>query len=317
MSPRDRRAFLCRAAGTVAGCLLLDAVAQSEEKPPRPIPFAFSLYGMKTLTLAEGLEACAKIGYDAVELPVMPDWPADPKRLDRDARRKLRERLEALKLSLPSLMHNLPLDTDEKTHRSQIDQLKAAAELGHELSSTSPPLIETVLGGKPDKWESLKDQFLARLGDWAKVAEQTRTVIAVKPHRFGAMNTPEQALWLVGKLNSEWIKLAYDYSHFEHRDMSLADTLKAMLPHTCFIHIKDTKLDKGQVQFVLPGEGTTDYVSLLKQVRASGYSGCVCVEVSAGIHNQKGYDPLAAARRCYESIAPAFEKAGVRCKRAG
>src|SRR5205823_2780165 len=130
--------FLRRAAGTVAGCLLRDAVGGAEEKPPRCISFGFSLYGMKTLTLDAALEACAKIGYDAVELPVMADWAAEPKRLSKDERRKLRDRLASLGLALPALMDNLPLDTDEKTHKSQTDRLQAAAELGHELSPSAP-----------------------------------------------------------------------------------------------------------------------------------------------------------------------------------
>jgi hypothetical protein len=36
------------------------------------------------------------------------------------------------------------------------------------------------------------------------------------------------------------------------------------------------------------------------------------VEVSAQISNRAGYDPVAAARRCYEKLAPAMRKAGLR-----
>ena len=38
----------------------------------------------------------------------------------------------------------------------------------------------------------------------------------------------------------------------------------------------------------------------------------ISVEVSGMVFNQKGYDPLAAARRSYENITPAFAKAEVR-----
>ena len=273
------------------------------------ITFGFSLYGMRRLSLDDALEACRRIGYDAVELAVMPDWPADPRRLSKDDRRQLRERLGELKLELPALMENLPLDVDAGGHRSQLDRLKAAAELGHDLCPDRPPFVETIIGGKNGQWEELRDQFAERLSDWAAIAEQTQTVCCIKPHRFGAMNTPQQAVWLVEQVASPWLKLAYDYSHFQHRDMPLADTLRAMMPHVRFVHVKDTVVENGQARFVLPGDGGVDYVELLKQLQAVGYRGCVCVEVSGMVQNQPGYDPIAAARRSYANLAPAFEKA--------
>jgi inosose dehydratase len=94
-----------------------------------------------------------------------------------------------------------------------------------------------VLGGKVEQWDALKELFVRRVGDWAKVAEQAKTVLAVKPHRFGAMNTPEQRAGLVKEIGSPWLKLAYDYSHFAGRDLPLADTLKALLPQTRFVHV--------------------------------------------------------------------------------
>jgi inosose dehydratase len=96
--------------------------------------------------------------------------------------------------------------------------------------------------------------------------------------------------------------------------MSLSDTLKAMLPVTRFVHVKDTRINKDRAEFLLPGEGSTDYPAVLKQLQAGGYRGCVCVEVSGMIHSRKDYDPVATARRCYQNLAPAFRKAGVRLR---
>ena len=307
-----RRAFLAQ---TAAGSLALTnpAFARAQvEKAPQIISFGFSLYAMRTLTLNAALEACAKIGYDAVELALMPNWPAEPKRLDRDQRRQLRDRLRNLRLGLPALMENLPLHGNAQTHRDNLQRLQAALDLGAELSPDAPPLIETILGGATGDWDKLRRQFADRLGDWARLAEKHKTVLAVKPHRSNAMNLPSQALWLLDQVKSPWIKLAYDYSHFQHRDLSIADTVKQLLPHTRFIHIKDTRLEKGRATFVLPGDGGVDYPQLLRGIRAADYRGCICVEVSGQVQNLKGYDPLAAARRSYENVAPAFTKAEIR-----
>ena len=270
--------------------------------------FGFSLYGMRSLSLDDALSCCTKTGYDAVELAIMPDWPADPKKLKKDDRNRLRERLAELKLTLSALMENLPLDGDDVRHKAQLDRLKAAGELGHDLSPDKPPLIETILGGKPDQWDKLKETFAIRLADWAKLAEANKTVIAIKPHRMGAMNRPEHCLWLLEQVKSPWIRLVYDWSHFEQRDLTMKDTMKALLPKTNFIHVKDTVLEKGQARFVLPGEGSTDYGVFLQLLREYEYSGCVCVEVSGMVSSRKDYDPVAAARKCYEKLKPAFAK---------
>jgi inosose dehydratase len=275
---------------------------------PKPfsITFGFSLYGMRSLSLNDALGACAKIGYEAVELAVMPDWPADPKKLNKDDRKRLRDRLGELKLALPALMENTPLDGDDTKHEAQLDRLKSAAELGHELSPANPPCIETILGGKPDEWDKRKDSFASRLGDWVKIAETAKTFIAIKPHRMGAMNRPEHCLWLLEQIKSPWLRVVYDWSHFEQRDLRLKDTLRAMLPKTRFVHVKDTIVEKGQVKFVLPGEGATDYAALLQMLREREYTGCVCVEVSGMVSSKKDYDPVAAAKKCYEKLKPAF-----------
>jgi inosose dehydratase len=306
----DRRRFML---ASVAGLMVGDEVL-AQQAPAAAITFGFSLYGMRSLTLDDALEQCAKIGYGAVELAVLPGWPAEPQRLSRDDRLRLRRRLQDLGLELPALMENTPLHVDDKTHRLQLDRLRAAAELGRDLSPKTPPLIETILGGQPGQWDKLRKLFADRLGEWAKLAEKAQTVIAIKPHRAGAMNTPQQTLDLLRQVKSPWIQAVYDYSHFQHRDMSLADTLKAMLPATRFVHVKDTRVTKERVEFLLPGDGSTDYPALLKQLQATGYRGCVCVEVSGMIHGQKGYDPVATARRCYQNLAPAFRKAGIRLR---
>lgn len=294
-----RREFLLGAAG-----LAWVPVAGAREETR--LSFGFSLYGMRSLSLHEAIGACARIGYDAVELPVMPDWPAEPKKLTADSRKQLRRKLADAKLTLPALMENLPLDGDEKSHLTHLERLKQATELAHDLDERNSPLVETILGGKVDAWDQLKTRFRDRLGEWAKWCEKSKSVVAVKPHRLGAMNRPEHALWLLEQVNSKAIRLVYDWSHYEQRDLKMDDTLKALLPLSLFVHVKDTKIVDGKVEFLLPGDGETNYPGLVQGLKKHGYRGCVCVEVSGMIHSKKDYDPLRAAKHCFEKVKPAF-----------
>lgn len=284
---------------------LAGAVVRADTPPP--IPLGFSLYGMKTLKLNDALKACRDVGYDGVEFALMPGYAAEPKALSADARKELRTRLADLKLAVHGLMENLPEPAADTAHQTNIERLKAAAELGHALAPDSPPPIETVLGGKPADWDKVKDQLAERLGRWAEVGKDAKTVIAVKPHVANTLHTLEGAAWLLQQVNSPWLRLAFDYSHFELRDVKLADAV-TLLPLSAFIHVKDSKGTAAKFEFLLPGEGRTDYVSYAKLVAASKYRGPVVVEVSAQVSNKPSYDAISAAKSSYVALAAAFGK---------
>lgn len=291
----DRRHFL--AASCLGGWGVAAALAQAQ--PAQRMSLGFSLYGMRSLPLSQALKACAVIGYTAVELACLPDWPADPKKLTADDRRQLRRQLIDLNLQVPALMENLPLTNAKENYA---DRLKRAAELAHQLSPERPPLLETVLGGSPNQWERLRAPFTSTLQSWTKVLDSEKLTLAIKPHRLQALHDPSEAAKLLQAIDSPRVKLAYDWSHFEQRGFVRQDTLKSLLPRTVFIHVKDTILEHGKVRFVLPGEGSTNYRDYLRELQSLNYAGCVCVEVSAMVSNTPSYDGIAAAKKCYQAM---------------
>jgi sugar phosphate isomerase/epimerase len=304
-----RRHSLACAVG-FAGSLVLSSSALAADG--NPIGLGFSLYGMKSLPLVKALETCREIGYDSVELPLMPGWPGDPEKLGVSGRKELKGAIEKNGLRLSAFMENLPLLADEKLHVANLQRLKMAAALAHELVPDKPPLIETVLGGKPAEWDAVKEKMAARLKDWAKVAEENKVVIAIKAHVGNALHTPAGAVWLLEQVGTKFVRLAYDYSHFGLQKISLESSLDTLLPHTVFIHVKDAEGDAAKFQFLLPAEKENRYADYFKLLAKKKYRGDVVVEVSGQIHARPDYDPVAAARKCYESLAVAMREAGVR-----
>jgi len=67
----------------------------------------------------------------------------------------------------------------------------------------------------------------------------------------------------------------------------------------------------GKFQFVLPGEGKIDYADYFRRLKAANWSGSVCVEVSGQVFSKPGYDPVAAAKKSFTALAPAFRAAGL------
>lgn len=283
------------------------AVPSLQAAPPTR-RFGFSLYGMKTLTVAEALSTCAQIGYDGVELALLPGWHADPAKLSPADRRDLRQRLADQKLGLFGLMENLTEPAPDDKHRANLDRLTMALDLARDLDPKTPPPIETVLGGVPRDWEKVRDRLVARLGDWAELAAKAKVVIAVKPHVAHALHTVAGAIWLMEQLKSPWIKLALDISHFQLRGVAITDVVDRLAPLSVFTHVKDAKGTAEKFEFLLPGEGTTDYTAYLGRLRQVGYAGPIVVEVSSHLFNKPGYDPRAAARACYASLAEKFPR---------
>lgn len=278
----------------------------------RTIGLGFSLYGMRSLALADALKSCASVGYDCVELPLMSAWPGDSAQLSADARRDFRTQMNDLGLRLAAVMENLPALGDEAEHAANLERLKRACALALELKQADKvPVVETILGGKAGEFENIKDRLVSRLEAWAKVADSAKVTVAVKAHISNAVQRPEQLIWLLEQVASPYLKGAYDYSHFELQELKLADSMAELLPHTAFIHVKDTEHSQGKRGFLLPGEGTTDYREYFRLLAASNFRGDVVVEVSGQVSSKSSYDPLVAARKCYNHLAPAMRGAGI------
>ncbi len=293
-----RREWLAAAPlAIVAGPALAEAAS---------IPLGFSLYGMKSLPLAEAIAACAKIGYEGVEFALMPGYPSEPKLLSANVRKELRTRLRDSKLSVHGLMENLVEPAADAVHKTNLDRLKAAAELGHVLAPDTTPVIETILGGKPADWGKVKEMLVERLHAWTAVAKESKAVLAIKLHVGNALHTIDDAKWFVKQIDSPHFKLGFDFSHLVLRGEKLADAAKALLPHAAFIHVKDAKGTPEKFEFLLPGDGDTDYAEYARLLTAEKYAGPVVVEVSGMISNKTGYDPVAAATKAYANLAKPF-----------
>ena len=276
------------------------------------LPLGFSLYAMKDFRIGDAVEYCARLGYEAIEITLNEGWPTEPAKFSAGDRAQLSFQLGDLDITLPAMMEQLLLTAGEAQHARNLEKIRLAAELGHQVVPDAPPILETVLGGKPAEWEQLKEPMAARLADWAKVAGEVDQTIAIKAHVSGAAHLPEHIVWLLGQVRSRHIRAAYDYSHFQLRGLDMRGSLRDLLPETVFVHIKDAKGAPEKPEFLLPGDGDTDYVKLLRMLDEGGYRGPVVVEVSSQLQRQPGYSALDAADAAYESLWQAYETAGLR-----
>lgn len=297
----QRREFLISTLGFLGAPVLARCAST-----PAALNLGFSLYGMKSLPLELALKHCSEIGFSHVEFALNDGYPTAPAVFNQDAQTAAAALLKQHRLGLPCLMLNMSLTADEKAHAKSLALISDAGRIANSILPNQPAILETVLGGKPSTWEQQKSEMVDKLQSWADAALKAKTVIALKAHVASAVNSPERLLWLLDAVSSPNLQVAYDYSHFELQGISMEESMRLLLPRTHFIHVKDSAGDASHFQFLLPGEGRTDYRRYFAELRKNNYTGPVCVEVSGQIFNKPGYDPILAAKKSFAALSSAL-----------
>ena len=276
---------------------------------------AIGTYGMPSMPLDEAIRLIASTGYNALEITALPGTSGDPAVLKSpDERASIRDLIGESGLRLSGIMAGIEPQRDEAKHQKQLADLYYLIQLGHDLSPEKAPVVQTVLGGK--NWDESRDFFRDRIANWVQVAADQRGQISIKPHRSHAMSVPSEANWLIGQLGSPArLGMTYDYSHYAFREpeLSIEETVAASLPHTNYVAVKDAVMTDGAVRFALAGEGDEwDHADIISALHDRGYRGDFCCEVSSQIwRNAPGYDPVKAAKICFDNMVAAFDRAGV------
>ena len=108
----------------------------------------YSTWGMPTLPIDTALNHLAALGFDGVELTVIPGFSTELDTLDSAERRRIRRLLNEHGLGLPAVAaHQLLLATEEDVHAENWRRLTASADLCTDLASTDGvPVLNTTLG---------------------------------------------------------------------------------------------------------------------------------------------------------------------------
>jgi len=273
----------------------------------------YSTWGMPKVPVDEALAHLAGLGFDGVELTVIPGYTTELIKLDAVERSRIRRLLEKHHLLLPAIAaHSSLVSDDTATHAANMARLKGAVDLAVELAQEDTmPAVNTTPGGKPEEWDTIRDLLVERTRELVEYAQARSVTIAMEPHVSAVINTPEKVLQLLELVDSPYLKVNFDISHFDIVGLTIQDTVAALAPHTAHTHVKDQRGRVPNYEFLIPGEGDFDYLNYLKAMQAHGYDGFITVEVSVMVQRRPGYDPFAAATLSYETLSRAFIEAGI------
>ena len=273
----------------------------------------YSTWGMPKIPVDRALEHLAALGYDGVELTVIPGYTTELSTLDKAERSRIVGLLKKHNLDLPAIAgHTSLLATDPDEHAQNMARLKATVDLAVDWAIDGElPCIDTTAGGKPEEWDAVKSALVERTAELVDYAKSKGVIIAMEPHVSTAIDTPARALELLRLVDSPYLKLNFDISHFNIQGISIDESVSALAPHTVHTHVKDERGQVPDFEFLIPGEGEFDYVYYLRAMQQQGYSDYVSAEVSIMVQRRPNYDALDAATQTYQTLAAAFDEAGI------
>jgi sugar phosphate isomerase/epimerase len=274
---------------------------------------SFSTWGMQKTPIDVAVKHCAALGFDGLELTVIPRWPTDAATMDAAERRRIRKLYDDNHIALCGLSGNTPLLKGDPGERTQnvatfTTYLDLAAELQHPGERLS---VSTTSAGEPGSWETVKHELVDLYGQAAAHAERAGVIVGAEPHVSNALHTPEQAIWLVQQVNSPAFGIHFDISHFNVQGMDMESAVAQLVPYTVHTHVKDERGIAPNHEFLIPGEGDMDYVGYLKAMDRAGWHDHITVEISLMVQARPDFDALAAATQSYQVLSQAFRDAGI------
>jgi sugar phosphate isomerase/epimerase len=268
---------------------------------------------MVTVRAEEAIPLLASVGYDSVELAVVPGWRDSIDLLTPIRRRRIKQLLCEYDIALVAIAGNSDLladDAEELAENWKI--LTSTVDLAVEWASQDgPPIVDTYIGGKRGQWEQKRELIVERLGRLCDYAAGRGVRVALQPHMNGALDALEKVPGLIQALGRPNLGITLDVNDFTVQGMSVEAVADVLGRHIVLAQVKDERGRHPDYEFAVPGDGEFDYARYLRALQAAGYDGDVCVEISLRVQHQPGFDPTCAAIQSYQVLADAFEVAGI------
>lgn len=265
--------------------------------------FGFSTNAFREYSLEETIETLTDAGYDGVEILLDEPhlFPGDATEADvRRIRRLLEEydltisncnafMLSAIERSEVSQQadyareteafhHPSFIEPDEEDRRARVEHTKTALETAAALgvSQISVQPGGPVPNGMSD--EQALEEFVDGLQSVATTAETVGVDVLVEPEPELLIETSDQFLDLMERVDSPRIGCNFDAGHFFSAGEDPTGLIDALADYTHHYHLEDIPADRTHEHTQL-GEGAMDIDSFLSAVADSGYEGFVTVEL--------------------------------------
>ena len=273
----------------------------------------FSTWAMPALPIDPVVTHLAKVGFDAIEICVLPNFSTALDKLDAAERRRIPHLLRAHNLKLSAVNAYVDLmEPDETKFADNAAYVQRAADLAAEwIQDGRQPVVVSGFGGRQGELTTRQGQLVERISKLGDYAQARGVVLALEHHVGNAVETPDQVVSIMQQVTSLGARINFDISHFNVVGIPIEESVDKIIPYAVHTHIKDEAGRAPNHQYLIPGEGVFDYIRYLKAMQAHGYTGAISTEISVMVQRRPNYDALATATRSYEVVSQAFVDAGI------
>jgi len=271
---------------------------------------AFSSNAYMKFSVEETIRRIAALGYEGLELlaDVPHAWPAG---LLEERKQAIRDCLKEHGLAISNVngfmmnavadprqpyWHPSWIEPDAAYRAIRREHTKRALRLAAELGA---PSIQTEPGGPladGQSWEEAAAVFYDELMPCVEVAEEQEVYLLIEPEPGLLIETFEQYLEFVDRIDSPWVGLNFDIGHAFCMGQDPQDWVARMADHTKHYHIEDIAASRVH-EHLIPGRGAIDLAATLREIDRSGYEGWITVELYPYVE-----DPDGAGREAREVL---------------
>src|SRR5215212_8327800 len=125
----------------------------------------YCTWGMPSVPADTFIPFLARLGYDGVELTVIPGYTTALSGLDAAERRRIAQMLKDHHLALPAIAGHMPMvERDPEIAKRNWAHLTGTVDLALDWAlDGAPPVIDTTVGGKSGQWDELKSLMVERV----------------------------------------------------------------------------------------------------------------------------------------------------------
>ena len=273
----------------------------------------YSTWGMPKVPIDVSVSHIAALGFDAIEITVLPNFTTALANLDGGERQRISQLIQDNKLALSAVGAYINLmEQDAAQFASNLAYVQGAIDLAVDWAQAGRlPVVISGFGGQPGDLATQQAQLVERLNVLGEYAQARGVTVALEHHVGAALEIPDQVIAVMDQVESPAIRINFDISHFNVMGIPIEESVAKMMPYTVHTHVKDESGRYPNHQYLIPGEGEFDYVRYLKVMQAHGYTGFVSTEISMMVQRRPDYDPIATATRSYQVLSQAFAEAGI------
>jgi len=252
------------------------------------LEFGFSTNAFREYELTEAIEIIAEAGYHGVELLFDQPHLYPPTATDEEIEAVL-ETVRTAEITISNcnafmltaiedFHHPSFIEPDSAYRRKRIEYtraaIKTAAALGLSHISIEPggPLPTE----KSTSWGL--DRFEEGLRNLLPVAEEKDVTLLIEPEPELLIETSDQFLELIQRIDSSYVKCNFDAGHFYCVDEDPAELVSQLAPYTEHYHLEDIPADRTHEHTQL-GDGDMDIGEFLTAIEDTSYDGFVTVEL--------------------------------------